>query len=421
MRLPILISKQVTDKQIDALRRAESETEHLEFKEAKNQFDFNDLLAYCVALANEGGGVLLLGVANKPPRPVVGTNAYLNVVKITEDLFNKLHFRVDVEAVQHPDGRVLVFHIPSRPIGHPYHIDGSYLMRSGESLVPMSQDQLKKIFYEQSAVFGGAVAGYDDVLASQILSRLNDASPNKLSLPEVKAGLPDFAIRTDAEWLLAMEALNRAGLIDGIFHHLGINKTLRGAKNLQITSAGKEQVRQTNSELADYLAGESPDLDALTQLPNRRRFARDLASFSARANQARPLTLIQLDIDRFKDVNDTHGHGGGDKVLAEIALLFRTLLEKRGGCYRTGGDEFAVLLPNHSLAEAEALAKRICTLVSESRFEGKTDHIKITATASIASLPETALDSEQMIKDADLTLYKAKHDGGNRAYVCLKR
>jgi diguanylate cyclase (GGDEF)-like protein len=107
--------------------------------------------------------------------------------------------------------------------------------------------------------------------------------------------------------------------------------------------------------------------------------------------------------------------------LAEIALLFRTLLEKRGGCYRTGGDEFAVLLPNHSLAEAEALAKRICTLVSESRFEGKTDHIKITATASIASLPETALDSEQMIKDADLTLYKAKHDGGNRAYVCLKR
>ena len=148
-----MISKPTTVKQIDAWRRADSETEKLEFKEAKNQFDFDNLLAYCVAFANERGGVLLLGIANEPPRPVVGTKAFPNVVKIAHDIFNNLHFRVDVEAVQHPEGRVLVFRIPPRPIRHPYHLNGKYYMRSGESLVAMTPDQLKQIFNEQGPIF----------------------------------------------------------------------------------------------------------------------------------------------------------------------------------------------------------------------------------------------------------------------------
>jgi Schlafen, AlbA_2 len=143
-----LLSTPTTVEQINSWRRAKSETENLEFKEAKNQFDFRTLLEYCVALANERGGVLLLGIGNRPPRLVVGTKAFLNIAKIAGDLYQKLHFRVDVEEVQHPDGRVLVFHIPSRPIGHPYEIDGSYLMRAGESLVAMTQDQLKQILSE---------------------------------------------------------------------------------------------------------------------------------------------------------------------------------------------------------------------------------------------------------------------------------
>jgi ATP-dependent DNA helicase RecG len=75
-------------KQIDTWRAAKTETEKLEFKEAKNQFDFKTLLSYCVALANERGGILLLGIADRPPRPVVGTNAFPNITKITEDLLN---------------------------------------------------------------------------------------------------------------------------------------------------------------------------------------------------------------------------------------------------------------------------------------------------------------------------------------------
>ncbi|MBK6879652.1 MAG: putative DNA binding domain-containing protein [Elusimicrobia bacterium] len=137
-----------TPEQIDLWRASPSEHQNLEFKEAKTQFDNNRLSKYCVALANEGGGRLLLGVADKPPRPVVGTAAFVNPVEMAEKLFQILGFRVDIEEVAHPSGRVLVFHIPSRPRGTAYHLDGAYLMRSGEGLVPMSEDQLRRIFAE---------------------------------------------------------------------------------------------------------------------------------------------------------------------------------------------------------------------------------------------------------------------------------
>jgi ATP-dependent DNA helicase RecG len=137
--------------QIDAWRQAATETEVLEFKEAKKQFDTGKLLEYCVAIGNEGGGHLLLGIHNDPPRPVVGTKAIENPVGMAEKIFNKLGFRVDIEAVDHPDGRVVVLRIPGCPPGAPFHLDGSYLMRVGESLQPMSTDRLRRIFSEGGA------------------------------------------------------------------------------------------------------------------------------------------------------------------------------------------------------------------------------------------------------------------------------
>src|SRR3990167_4468536 len=115
------------------------ENEHLEFKEAKNQFDSTKLLLYCAALANEKGGHLILGVTDKLPRKVVGTNAFLNTSDIKSKILEKLKIRVEVHTLSHPDGRVLIFEIPSRPVGHPLELDGTYYMRSGEELMPMTQ------------------------------------------------------------------------------------------------------------------------------------------------------------------------------------------------------------------------------------------------------------------------------------------
>jgi predicted HTH transcriptional regulator len=125
-----------------------TETQTLEFKEAQTSFDWEKLQKYCVAIANEGGGYLVLGVSDKLPRQVVGTSVFGNTVSAATDLFSALGFRVDIESVNHPDGRVVVFHIPARSKGTAYSFKGAYYMRAGASLVPMSEDKLRKIFAE---------------------------------------------------------------------------------------------------------------------------------------------------------------------------------------------------------------------------------------------------------------------------------
>lgn len=149
-----------------------SETEHIEFKEAKNRYDTAKLFRYCVALANEGGGRLILGVTDKRPRQVVGSKALLNLEDIKAKLLNKLNFRIEVEVLTHANGRVLVFQVPPRPVGTPLHLDGVYLMRAGEELVPMTPDKLKRIFDEGKADFLSQTAKRD-LSADEVISLLD--------------------------------------------------------------------------------------------------------------------------------------------------------------------------------------------------------------------------------------------------------
>lgn len=162
----------ITVDQIDLWRSVPKESQNLEFKEAKAQFDNKKLFRYCVALANEGGGHLVLGVSDKPPRQVVGTRAFRDPMEMAGKLFQVLGFRVDIEEVNHPDGRVLVFVIPGRLKGTAYHHDGAYLMRSGDELVPMSEDQLRRIFAEGQPSWLENVA-LADVTAQDVVQLLD--------------------------------------------------------------------------------------------------------------------------------------------------------------------------------------------------------------------------------------------------------
>ncbi len=137
-----------TPEQIDALLSVRSEDEHLEFKTAENSYEFEELVNYCVALANEGGGRIILGVTDKLPRRVVGTKAFDVPERTVAGIYERLHLKVTFDEVAHRGGRVLVFHVPSRPLGHPVHYKGRYVMRAGEELVPMSPDRLKSIMAE---------------------------------------------------------------------------------------------------------------------------------------------------------------------------------------------------------------------------------------------------------------------------------
>lgn len=147
--------------ELQTLMEARSESEHLEFKEAKNRFDFEKLVGYCVALANEGGGRMILGVSDQVPRKVVGTVAFEVPERTVAGIYERLHLKVVFHEIRHPDGRVLVFDVPSRPVGQPIEHDGRYYMRAGEELVGMTPDQIRKILEEGQPEFVDLAARED--------------------------------------------------------------------------------------------------------------------------------------------------------------------------------------------------------------------------------------------------------------------
>ena len=181
----------ITAEQIDQWRKAPRENQQLEFKEAKNQYDVGKLCRYCVALANEGGGYFVLGIADLPPRQIVGSLAFPIPNEIAESLLNSLRFRVNVEAVLHPQGRVIIFTIPSRPRGSAYHYEGRYLMRSGEELVAMSEDRLRVIFAEGKPDWL-AEPSREELSAADVVSLLDTQTffeLRKLPYPTSQAGV----------------------------------------------------------------------------------------------------------------------------------------------------------------------------------------------------------------------------------------
>jgi ATP-dependent DNA helicase RecG len=132
---------------------AEPEAERLEFKEAKANYDFDKLAKYCSALANEGGGRIILGITDKRPRRVVGSQAFPDPGHTVARLTRALQFRIEFEEIQHPHGRVLVFNAPPHMLGVPVQHEGIYWARAGDELKPMPPDQLRRIFDEAAPDF----------------------------------------------------------------------------------------------------------------------------------------------------------------------------------------------------------------------------------------------------------------------------
>jgi len=181
----------------------DKEDEHLEFKTAKERFDFEELVKYCAALANERGGRIILGVTDVRPRSVVGSHAFGDIERTKAGLIERLRLRVDVDVLAHPSGRVLAFHVPSRPIGYPIAYKGAYWMRGGEELIPMTADLLQRIFAEAQPDFSAevcAAATLDD-LAPEAIATFRARWIDKSKRPELGA-YPIEQLLGDAELLL---------------------------------------------------------------------------------------------------------------------------------------------------------------------------------------------------------------------------
>lgn len=146
----------ITLQQLQSLLNS-AENERLECKEARNNFHFEMLVKYCAALANEGGGVILLGVTDRPPRKVVGSQAFSDLERTKAGLIERLRLRIDADAINHPNGRVVAFQIPARPVGAPIQYEGAYWMRAGEDLAPMTPDMPRRIFDELTPDFSAEI------------------------------------------------------------------------------------------------------------------------------------------------------------------------------------------------------------------------------------------------------------------------
>ncbi len=157
--------------------------------------------------------------------------------------------------------------------------------------------------------------------------------------------------------------------------------------------------------------------DSLTGLFNHRYFKEILSAEVERAARYRnPLSLILIDIDFFKKVNDTFGHPAGDHVLREVAGTFLKLLRNCDIVARYGGEEFAIILPETKGKSAKVLAQRVRRGIEqlEIRFENNTIPVTISCGISSCDFITESLDIEGFVKLSDQALYKAKGSGRNR-------
>jgi diguanylate cyclase (GGDEF)-like protein len=173
-----------------------------------------------------------------------------------------------------------------------------------------------------------------------------------------------------------------------------------------------ESVRQHQlaAERAEYLAY----YDSLTTLPNRSMFSRLLnQSISLARRDAKQLAVLFLDLDGFKNVNDTLGHAAGDLLLQEFGKRLRGCLRESDTVARLGGDEFVILLPVlHDATDATAVARKVLAAAS-TPFVALGQEFRVTASVGVSTYPKDGGDEQSLMKNADIAMYQAKETGKN--------
>lgn len=153
--------------------------------------------------------------------------------------------------------------------------------------------------------------------------------------------------------------------------------------------------------------------DSLTQLANRREFESRLTQAMAQFNGLN-LSVMFIDLDRFKEINDSAGHAAGDEVLLQISRLLEAQVRQSDTVARLGGDEFAVLLPGCSLARAQQLAEQIRVAVDSWRLLHEERSLSVGASIGVAAVTRELADTTSVLKAVDSACYEAKNAGRNR-------
>lgn len=175
-----------------------------------------------------------------------------------------------------------------------------------------------------------------------------------------------------------------------------------------------DQLKQKLAELAEQVRS-----DALTGLYNKRHLLASLETeFERTCRTRQPTSLIMLDVDRFKPINDTYGHQVGDQVLVQVARVVGHTIRKIDVACRYGGEEFAVILPATPLLIAAQVAERLRQVIADSSVSLPGGELQVTASLGVSAyLPDMPAVPGQLLERADKQLYLAKRSGRNRVSV----
>jgi len=227
--------------------------------------------------------------------------------------------------------------------------------------------------------------------------------------------------RTRSVPILAVtEPDNSARMLRGL--EIGVNDYLmRPIDKNELLARARSQVRKRRytERLRDnvQISIEMAITDALTGLFNRRYMENHLATLTEQAAaRGKPLSVMVLDIDYFKSINDTHGHDAGDDVLRDFALRIKRSIRGIDLACRCGGEEFVVVMPETDMAVAAMVAERLRRRIAAEPFaiSQGTRSIPVTLSIGIASLRGHDDNAASLVKRADQALYRAKRDGRNR-------
>ena len=191
-----------------------------------------------------------------------------------------------------------------------------------------------------------------------------------------------------------------------------IDRVISSNATLKRELASSQEILATQRQQIESLKT-AVRIDGLTQLANRAYFDEKLTEMMAlRQRYNEPFSLLMIDVDNFKEINDTHGHQGGDRILKGVAFKIKSSLRESDFVARFGGDEFSVILIKAGGKAAADIAWKLCTSVGESRFV--LDGANVTTTLSIGVAEVGAGETaELLLKRADQALYRVKEQGRN--------
>jgi two-component system cell cycle response regulator len=296
------------------------------------------------------------------------------------------------------DGRILI--VEDRRLAH----EAILAVLAGEHSVDVESDP-------NAALFRAAEGNYDLLIISLALQNFYCLRLcSQIRSLERTRNVPILAV-TDGDDNVRLARGLEIGVNDFLFRPLDRNELLARVRTQVRKKRYTERLRD-NVQMSIEMAIK----DVLTGLYNRRYMETHIPGLIEHAvSRDRPLTVLVLDIDYFKSINDTHGHDAGDEVLREFALRIRKSIRGIDLACRYGGEEFVVLMPETDLAVATTVAERLRRVIAGEPFviqQGRR-RIDVTISVGIAALADGD-DAASVLKRADQALYRAKREGRNR-------